>query len=84
MKPRGLAQHVEHFRWRVLQDAIAEATSVHWLRRATAFDRVGTPDCDLVALNCRRYAALLRETGLDAEARDLIAAALAERDRRVA
>lgn len=30
--------YVEHFRWRVLQDALNEATSLYWRRRAAAFD----------------------------------------------
>jgi hypothetical protein len=79
---RPLLEHLEHFRWRVLQDALAEATAEYWTRRATAFAAVGTPACDRLARNCRFHAQLLRETGLDAEARELIAAALAKRDRQ--
>lgn len=33
-----LAQYVEHFRARVLQDALNEATASYWIRRAEAFD----------------------------------------------
>lgn len=33
-----LADHVEHFRRRVLQDALNEATAAYWHRRAAAFD----------------------------------------------
>jgi hypothetical protein len=29
-----LAEHVEHFRERVLQDALADATAAYWRRRA--------------------------------------------------
>ncbi len=34
----GLADYVEHFRGRVVQDAFAEATAAYWTRRAEAFD----------------------------------------------
>ena len=34
----ALARHVEHFRARVVQDALAEADAAYWLRRADAFD----------------------------------------------
>lgn len=37
MRVADLAEHVEHFRARVLQDALAEATAVYWRRRAQAF-----------------------------------------------
>ena len=30
--------YVEHFRARVVQDALAEASAAYWLRRADAFD----------------------------------------------
>lgn len=33
----GLSEYVEHFRARVLQDALNEATSSYWLRRADQF-----------------------------------------------
>lgn len=33
----GLALDVEHFRARVLQDALNEATAAYWRRRAEAF-----------------------------------------------
>ncbi len=33
-----LPDYVEHFRFRVLQDALTEATADHWRRRATSFD----------------------------------------------
>lgn len=78
MSVEALIPHVEHFRWRVIQDALAEATSAYWLRRADALDAVGTPTCDLAALNCRRHARLLADTGLDQGAREIITAALTE------
>ncbi len=34
-----LAEHVEHFRRRVVQDALSEATSAYWCRRADQFER---------------------------------------------
>jgi hypothetical protein len=33
-----LAGYVEHFRMRVVQDALAEATATYWHRRAAAFE----------------------------------------------
>lgn len=74
----ALSAHVEHFRWRVLQDAIAEASAEHWDGRAKVFAAVGNPRCDAASLACRRHAWLLRDTGLDATARAAIARALAE------
>ena len=80
----GVAEHVEHFRWRVLQDALAEATATYWERRAAAFAIVGNALCDQVAQNCRNHAWLLRDIGLDGEAQQLIAQVLAEHNREVA
>jgi hypothetical protein len=37
MKLSDLEEYVEHFRGRVVQDALAEATAVYWRRRAEAF-----------------------------------------------
>ncbi|HWI43257.1 MAG TPA: hypothetical protein VNS81_06525 [Nocardioides sp.] len=51
-----LEEHVEHFRTRVLQDALAEATAKYWLRRAETFAAVGTEKCDGIALACRNRA----------------------------
>ncbi len=47
-----------HFMHRVLQDAWLEATESYWLRRAAAFDAVGTPACDEIAQACRNRATL--------------------------
>ncbi len=33
-RPTALAENVEHFRHRVLQDALSEATAAYWRRRA--------------------------------------------------
>ncbi len=38
MSRLSLAEHVEHFRERVLADALAEATSIYWNRRAESFE----------------------------------------------
>jgi len=53
-----LAEHVAHFRARVLQDALNEATSSYWLSRAETFTAVGNERCDEIALACRNAAAL--------------------------
>lgn len=37
MLPTDLPEFVEHFRQRVLQDALAEATATYWRRRAQTF-----------------------------------------------
>lgn len=75
----ALVKHVTHFQRRVIQDAITEASAAYWDRRAATFARVGTPACDQTALACRRHAWLLRDTGLDGEARTLIEAIYQER-----
>lgn len=58
-EPGWLAGFVAHFRSRVLQDALTEATADYWLRRAAAFEKVGTPTCDAIAANCRFHASLV-------------------------
>ena len=55
-----LTVHLEHFRARFLQDALTEATAQYWESRAVTFAGIGTPDCDLIAQNCRNHAWLLR------------------------
>lgn len=60
-----LADYVEHFRQRVLQDALAEATRDYWLRRAADFEAALPREGDFVP------------AGVDLERRRLeIAAAL--------
>lgn len=71
-----LDDYVEHFRWRILQDAMQEATSDYWHRRAAQFAAVGTPECDQVAELCRHRADL--SLGGDDSDDGLIAAVLAE------
>lgn len=51
-----LPEYVAHFRYRVLQEALATATAAYWERRAKAFDAVGTPACDEIAQACRNRA----------------------------
>jgi len=53
-----LADYTEHFRTRVLADALQEAMSNYWLRRAHVFTEVGTEGCDEIARACRNKAAL--------------------------
>ena len=36
--PDTLTEHVAHFRARVIQDALAEATAAYWVRRAQTFE----------------------------------------------
>lgn len=58
MKLTDLSEYVEHFRARVLQDALAEATAAYWTRRADQFAAVGNARCDAIAQACRNKAAL--------------------------
>ena len=53
-----LGDYIEHFRARVLQDALNEATASYWRRRAEDFAKVGTPECDAIAEACRNKAAV--------------------------
>jgi hypothetical protein len=53
---RKLVEHLEHFQHRIMQDALAEATSAYWLKRAADFDAVGTPEADETAQACRNRA----------------------------
>lgn len=50
--------YVDHFRARVLQDALTSALSSYWLRRADSFASVGTERCDAIALACRNHASI--------------------------
>lgn len=65
--PEALADYVEHFGKRVLQDALNEATASYWNRRAEQFEAVGNARCDAIALACRRKATIvmLRDSGDD-------------------
>jgi hypothetical protein len=58
VKLADLDDYVRHFRERVMQDALTEATAHYWRRRAATFDAVGTPDCDEIAKACRARAAV--------------------------
>lgn len=53
-----LREHLEHFRLRVLQDAVIEGTRLYWLRRANQFAAVGNARADEIARACRNAAAL--------------------------
>lgn len=50
---------VDHFRARVLQDALNEALPAYWLKRADTFAAVGNPACNATAETCRRHAEFL-------------------------
>lgn len=58
MRVTDLENFVEHFRTRVFQDALNEATSAYWLRRAEQFDAVGNARCAEIAAACRNRASL--------------------------
>lgn len=67
---RDLAAYTEHFRARVLQDALNSATHSYWMKRAEQFAAVGTPACDEIALACRNRAAVaLLDDGIEPEVR---------------
>lgn len=78
-----IRQHLEHFRRRVLTDALAQATSRYWHHRARQFAQVGNPTCDEIAAACRHHAQLLTDTGLDAAAQAVIDDILHERHGQV-
>lgn len=46
MKIDELPEYVEHFRERVLQDALAQATASYWHKRAEAFEAAAPRPCD--------------------------------------
>ncbi len=58
------AGYVDHFRLRVLQDAMTEALPGYWRRRGDTFAAVGTTACDEIARACRSHAALIERDGL--------------------
>lgn len=58
MKITDLESFVEHFRKRVFQDALNEATSAYWLKRADQFAAVGNARCDEIAQACRNRASV--------------------------
>lgn len=55
---------IDHFRCRVLQDALAEALPAYWQRRAVTLQAVGTEPAAAAALACRRHAWLLEREGI--------------------
>lgn len=62
VESEDVSAYVAHFRWRVLQDALAEGTARYWLRRARTFAAVGTKGCDEIAQACRNAAEVWRRT----------------------
>lgn len=73
---RTTTAYLDHFRVRVVQDALSEALPAYWRRRAEVFAAVGNPGCDEVAVACRRHSDLLAEDPVDLS--DVIAAELAK------
>jgi hypothetical protein len=67
-----LVRDVDAFQRRVLEDALNEACSAYWLRRAEDFAKVGTPDCDEVAQACRHRAELSLVGGTWPEIADVL------------
>jgi len=65
MKVTDLAEYTAHFRYRVLQDALTEATAAYWTKRAEQFDAVGNARCDEIAQACRNRAAVALGGDLD-------------------
>lgn len=67
VKLADLESHVEHFRSRVLQDALADATAAYWRRRAETFrealpregDFTGRATPDQIEEQRRRVAATI-------------------------
>jgi hypothetical protein len=72
MSAARLVRDVEHFRRRVLEDALNEACSAYWLRRAETFAKVGTPECDEIAEACRHKAELALVGGTWPEIDDVL------------
>lgn len=61
---RAATGDLDHFRYRVLQDALAETLPAYWQRRAVALQAVGTDQAAGAALACRRHAWLLAREGV--------------------
>ncbi len=69
---------VDHFRARVLQDALNEALPGYWEHRADTFARVGTLTAAATERACRRHAWLLRRDGIPTAVLRELAAVLEE------
>lgn len=65
---RGLVDHVEHFRHRVVQDALADATAIYWCRRAAAFEDAAPRPGDFTGRASREQLDAARERCLGAAA----------------
>jgi hypothetical protein len=48
MRAGELGEYIEHFRGRVLQEALAAALEIHWTRRAEEWERVSPKPGDFV------------------------------------
>lgn len=57
---KAMRVDLDHFAYRILQDAIVEGTAAHWLRRAEEFGDVGNPQCDQIAQACLNAATFTR------------------------
>lgn len=55
---------IDHFRCRVLQNALTEALPAYWRRRAATLQAVGTEGASAASLACRRHAWLLEREGV--------------------
>jgi hypothetical protein len=49
----------EAMRRRAMEQALLEVLPEYWLHRSRSYASVGTPECDLIAENCRNHARLL-------------------------
>lgn len=58
MKLDDLPDYAHNFQRRVFQDALAEATSAYWMRRAEQFEAVGNARCDEIAIACHNRASI--------------------------
>lgn len=67
-----LSDELERFSRRLLYDCLLEQSRAYWIRRAEAFDAVGTPACDEIAQACRNRAEVSRLGGDAREFADLI------------
>lgn len=67
-----LSTEVERFARRILYDCLLEQTRAYWIRRAEAFDAVGTPACDEIARACRNRAEVSRLGGDAHELAELV------------
>lgn len=77
------AAYIENFQRRVIQDALAEATSAYWRRRARQFEGCGTASADEKAQACRNHATICEFQNFD-EIYDAVVAEFVDETRRAA